>query len=384
MAERLSRKTLYDLVWSEPMKNLSARFGISDVALKKTCVRAGIPTPDRGYWAKKDAGRKTFQAAFPARPPGMDDQVLIGSGGNGSYHYWNQEELLGPIGAPPEFPEPIETVRAHIAEIVGHVAVPYKVRTWHPAIERLLKEDEKRRERQLADPYPMSWNNPPFGTPVERRRLRILNSLLFAAAKMNGKPSVQGREAREVHISFFQQHLHLTLDRPKRSNRRAHILTTTGQSNDTRLCLSLLRSYGSDTVLATWEDDEAQKLETRMTDIAIHVILAAEIQYREGAFQRHQWRIQRKAELEEEERKRKLEAERAEKERQNRIEQGRINRLLKDAAAFQQAGEIRKFVEAIRLAQPCDRSCSMDELERWGQWDWLKPTASIRLSVGDS
>jgi hypothetical protein len=32
MAERLSRKMLYDLVWSEPMKNLSARFGISDVA----------------------------------------------------------------------------------------------------------------------------------------------------------------------------------------------------------------------------------------------------------------------------------------------------------------------------------------------------------------
>jgi hypothetical protein len=94
---------------------------------------------------------------------------------------------------------------------------------------------------------------------------------------MNAKPSVQGREAREAHTCFFQQHLHLTLDRSKRSNRRAHVLTTTGQSNDTRLCLSLLRNYGSDRVLATWEDDDAQKLETRMTDIAIHVILAAEI-----------------------------------------------------------------------------------------------------------
>src|SRR5580698_3299946 len=118
MAERLSRKTLYDLVWSEPMKTLSARFGISDVALKKTCARAGIPTPDRGYWAKKDAGKDTFQAELPTRPPGMDDEVSIGSGGNGSYGYWNQEELLVPIGAPPEFPEPIEAVRARIVEIV--------------------------------------------------------------------------------------------------------------------------------------------------------------------------------------------------------------------------------------------------------------------------
>jgi hypothetical protein len=171
MTERLSRKALYDLVWSEPMKTLSARFGISDVALKKTCARAGIPTPDRGYWAKKDAGKDTFQPSFSTRPPGMDDQVSIGSGGNGSYHYWNREELLAPIGAPPEFSEPIETVRARIAEIVGRVAVPHKVLNWHPAIYRFLKEDEKRREKQLADPYPMSWNNPIFETQFERRRL---------------------------------------------------------------------------------------------------------------------------------------------------------------------------------------------------------------------
>jgi hypothetical protein len=85
MAEQLSRKVLYDLVWSEPMRNLSARFGISDVALKKTCARAGIPTPDRGYWAKKEAGKETFQAVLPMRPPGMDDEVSIASGGNGSY-----------------------------------------------------------------------------------------------------------------------------------------------------------------------------------------------------------------------------------------------------------------------------------------------------------
>jgi hypothetical protein len=34
-------------------------------------------------------------------------------------------------------------VQARIAEVVGHVTVPHKVQNWHPAIERLLKEDEK-------------------------------------------------------------------------------------------------------------------------------------------------------------------------------------------------------------------------------------------------
>jgi hypothetical protein len=92
----------------------------------------------------------------------------------------------------------------------------------------------------------------------------------------------------------------------------------------------------------------------------------------------------RRAELEEEERKRKLEAERAEKERQKRIEQGRINRLLRDAAAFQQAGEIRKYVEAIRQAQALDSSSSINDVEQWSQWalaqaDRIDPAISQRF-----
>src|ERR1700691_5618632 len=53
MAKRLSRKELYELVWSEPLKSLAPRFGISDVALRKTCARAEIPRPALGNWAKK-------------------------------------------------------------------------------------------------------------------------------------------------------------------------------------------------------------------------------------------------------------------------------------------------------------------------------------------
>jgi hypothetical protein len=368
MAERLSRRKLYDLVWSEPMKNLSARFGISDVALKKTCARAGISTPDRGHWAKKEAGKETIQAVLPMRPPGMDDEVSIANGGNGSYRSWNKEEILRFVGAPPQFAESIETVRARITETVNHVAVPHKVRNWHPTIDRLLKEDEKRREKQLTDPYPMSWDKPLFDTPFERRRLRVLNSLFLAVAKMNGKASVCGHEAREIRISFFQQHLHLTLDRPTRSNRHAQVLNTTGESSNSILCLSILRGFGSETTLAFWQDEDAQRLEMRMTEVAVQAILTAEIQYRENALHQYQWRIQRKAELEEEIRKRKLEAERAEKERQKRIEQARINRLLRDAAALQQAGEIRKYVEVIRLAMARDSSASMDEVEKWSKW----------------
>lgn len=43
MAHQFTRQELYDLVWAEPMKTVSARFGLSDVGLAKACRRADIP-----------------------------------------------------------------------------------------------------------------------------------------------------------------------------------------------------------------------------------------------------------------------------------------------------------------------------------------------------
>lgn len=129
MSERLSRKQLYDLVWSEPMRTLSARFGISDVGLKKTCAKAAVPTPDRGYWAKKEAGKTTFQIALQQRAPGMGDEVLVAGGSSYWYGGWRNEELLEPVPPPPEFHEQIEAVRERIAKVVGKVKVPREVST---------------------------------------------------------------------------------------------------------------------------------------------------------------------------------------------------------------------------------------------------------------
>jgi hypothetical protein len=78
ISERLSRKAFYDLVWSEPLRALLARFGISDVALRKACHRVDIPTPARGYWAKRASGKRIFQAPLPERAPGMSDEVVAG------------------------------------------------------------------------------------------------------------------------------------------------------------------------------------------------------------------------------------------------------------------------------------------------------------------
>jgi len=132
------------------MKNLAVRFGISDVALKKICARAAIPTPDRGYWARKEAGKSTPQPALAERPPGMADEVVVGKGASYWHEQWTKEELMAPLPPRPEFHEPIEVVRERIASAIGKVSVPREIRDCNPTIDRLLKEDGRRREKQQA------------------------------------------------------------------------------------------------------------------------------------------------------------------------------------------------------------------------------------------
>lgn len=378
MAKQLCRQELYDLVWSTPMKTLAAQFGISDVGLKKTCARAAIPTPDRGYWAKREAGKHTVQVALPKRAPGMSDEVVVAGGNSNGYYSAPEEELPSPLPPPPEFPEPLDAMRERIAQAVGKVTVPQKVSTWHPVIDQLLKEDEQRREQQRLAPYRTTWNSPRFDSPIERRRLRILNSLFFAVTKMDGKPAISRYELHGIHISFFQQHVGITLEQPAQPRSRKQQST-----GDPALLLSIRRSINSTESNATWQDSEGTKLEAVMSDITVEVILAAERQYRDGELRQYEWRVKRKAELEEQERQRKIAAEKAAKERQRRIEQARIDRLLKDAAALQQANAIRQYVDALQTRQNSSALTSPEEFDKWSAWA-LAQADRIDPAIGET
>jgi len=63
--DRLTRKELYEKVWSQSVSSLAKEMGISDVGLAKICKRHNIPRPGLGYWAKKQAGIKIQQKPLP-------------------------------------------------------------------------------------------------------------------------------------------------------------------------------------------------------------------------------------------------------------------------------------------------------------------------------
>jgi hypothetical protein len=63
--QTLTRKQLYDLVWSKPMTKLARDYGLSDIGLAKVCKKHDIPRPPPGYWAKKRVGQNPRKSALP-------------------------------------------------------------------------------------------------------------------------------------------------------------------------------------------------------------------------------------------------------------------------------------------------------------------------------
>jgi hypothetical protein len=117
---KFTRKELYDLVWSEPIKSVATSIGISNVALAKHCKKANIPVPSRGYWARKYAGKTTVQIALPPRFPGASDRI----GGAKNQYYcsdWPENFLETPIPPIPIFDEEMSVVEQRARKLVGKV-----------------------------------------------------------------------------------------------------------------------------------------------------------------------------------------------------------------------------------------------------------------------
>jgi hypothetical protein len=76
----ITRRGLYDLVWSKPMTLVAEEFGMSDTALKKICDKHGVPSPPRGYWAKKQTDKPVKQIRFVNTADPRDERIVIHGG----------------------------------------------------------------------------------------------------------------------------------------------------------------------------------------------------------------------------------------------------------------------------------------------------------------
>ena len=73
----LSRRELYQRVWSEPLAVVAKQLGVSANGIAKICNRLLVPYPSRGYWAKASLGKAPARPRLPPHPEGSGARVTI-------------------------------------------------------------------------------------------------------------------------------------------------------------------------------------------------------------------------------------------------------------------------------------------------------------------
>lgn len=122
MRHVLTRQQLYDMIWERAVSKVAPELGISDVALRKQCVKHAIPLPDATYWGRLHAGRSVKRKPLGATPKGVSDRIVIDA------------------RAKPPAPEPIEAAIAAARQSAEAVAVPEKL---HPLVAKTLAAARK-------------------------------------------------------------------------------------------------------------------------------------------------------------------------------------------------------------------------------------------------
>lgn len=195
--ESLTRRALYELVWTQPRTELAKQFKISDVALGKLCRQMNVPAPPQGYWAHV-ASKSQGKAKF-ARPPlsytvyeRIDEDHAEIRNSLPQFDPKNLSEPLPPLPAPSESQD--DAVKRYVG-LVRAVPLPKPGRGTHPVVEKLLKEDE--RLATIATNF--SWDKPKYKDATGRKLLTGLNRLLWWWTDLGFKPGSSG--TRHIHLN---------------------------------------------------------------------------------------------------------------------------------------------------------------------------------------
>ena len=373
------------LAWSEPMRDLAAKVGVSDVGLKKTFRSYGVEPPPQGHWNKVHAGRPVSKPPqAPPRAPGAAPYVVVGENFRGLLPEAPRLSPNGPF-ASALVPEDLEELRTLTIAAIGRVSVPRDLSKPADALLPLLKREEQRRQKQAGlEPGSFWWNHrgPVFANTFNQRRLRLANGLLQALGRRGVGASVDAKDG-DLSIDFRvgRQRVVVTIDMAKqpRQGRTYNINALHAEATaSTPMGIWLDGMHPRQTYTsppATFTDKPDEKLEKQIAAIAAEIIVAGERRFRVGIRDTQEWEDRERLRLENERLQRRAAAEAA-----------RLAALQVSGELLRKAREVRELVVQVKAAVLAGQyELAGDQLTAWEQWalahaDSLDPVKSGQVS----
>lgn len=347
-AVKITRAELYELVWGTPMSQLAEQFGVSDVALAKTCKRLGVPHPGRGYWARVAAGQRVKRTPLAKAATGETEWTIL-------------ERSTEPRPPKPEVPK---------------VPVPADLRGSSEAIRRLGEALGSATKDQYERLSLGGAERPLLAVTVatHRRALLLLAGLAAAAEKRGHTFSFEG-DGGERRLLLTAAGERLPVSVVERLEQKDHVLTAEEEKRAAsgyrrgipkydefaggRLQLFM---YGEAGARTSWSDTKTRTLDRQLGSI----VVAAESEVHRRREHRRAEELRRK----EEERRRAAEEEaRLSKRRQQaraKYQEELGADLGRAASAWSDVQAIRSFLDAVREAIPSSQRSA--RTTAWLSW----------------
>jgi hypothetical protein len=355
---KLTRKELYQMVWSKPVTKWSREFGLSDVGFAKICKKMKVPLPGRGYWAMVQKGLKLTRPVLKPIHDSNMSVVEIHKRTSEPVESKNTEES-DPLVLFEKLPE-------------NKIIVPERLHSPHPLIkttEALLKSRGVDKYGRINN-HRLSCLNVRVSKALLPRALRIMDTIIKELEKREMKIYIKGRECSNTTLSIKGEELEICIEEP--SGKVEHQKTkselekaklypslyggTTYDHKPSGKLRILIETYTRDAMRKSWRDSESKKIEDRLNEIFIGFINVAE--------ERKQDHLQR-----EKEEKERLERIRLYEEiqRQKAEEEQRIKDLLKQVNSWSQSDAIKNFINHIKTAA-IEKYGIIEEESDLGKW----------------
>lgn len=346
----ISRNELYESVWNRPIVQVAREYGISDVALKKICRKMAIPTPERGYWRRKERGYKVVTARLRPLPDYAVAQVTISPRPNLSPA--EQKPSAAPDGLIPALEALVDRQGLHPLVEGARVSLA-KAR---PDERGILKARAKTRLY-----LPVS-----YGT-LERALLTI-DRLIAVLEALGNRAHLDRERTPTLRFNIDGEDLGISVEekvnahpyRPKPSDSKKYPWQLPRYEYEPSGRLTL-RIHGKMPwgMRTSWSDGKAQRVEalTKKVVVALYEAAAAQRQKRidderQAMEREEQWRREEEA--------REL----------RRLEKQRRKHLQKLAAYYEEAQRMRQFVEAVEARRDALSAITVQgmAIDPWIEW----------------
>lgn len=364
MSLNLSRKELYDLVWTKPRSQIAKQLQISDVRLGKLCREMNVAAPPRGYWANLVGKRRKRKYEKPPLSYNLAERIEEEHAAVwASLPNFDPKDFDQPIPPPPIIPYSLNEALERYKLLLNQTPIPKATRGLHPITQKLVAEDE--RLAKLATPY--SWEKPKFQSPEGRELLQGLNQLLWMWADLGFKPRSHGY--RNIGLSICRS-----------GYRRSFEVIRTEKEPSRRRSVGKSKPAGFELWFETqtWERQSKEPAlifpaftRTVLRSIAFAIVEHWESGFRESVKRHYDWKVaERKSALEQAEQAREHDRQRRAAERRALL--NARQKLLKDAVGnVNRSNEIRALIDCLeeRIRPHLEQ---VPGFERWRKWALLE------------